>query len=569
MPLARFSPMNPARSTSGRRSRSRRRPPSTARPRPARRRKSRRGSDIAARSSCSTTSTPPTPAMASRRRWRCRPPSTPGPTAAASSTPGGSDQGRQTKQRAGQPARRGRCSRLDKLAPGAIGSRPARRTECPVPPGAGPGGPGELDPPAIDREGRDRLKRAFAALEPVPTETAVEGYARTAPRRDPGEARRPRRDPTTSSTPRSKLKPPPPARRWPRSAPACSASAAAITRRSSRSSRPGSTTWRATRLALDVRLGAAVRGIVRALRGSEAETDAFRRARTLRGSDRPEAQAGAPWRSARTLDAPPPHADPEAWDLLGEAALGLETRRGASRLVAGSAPIGRSNVHQPAEAARLRLRAGAILYQAGDYAGADALLTRRLDRPRRRPVAAQGRAAPRPGPRPGHRGRSGTDGRAGYVAALRDVVRAFPDDPRTAEARWLLGGVEADDGQRGRGAGALASRSPPATRAGSPRGWPSPMHYLPRRSTSCGSATTPARSANFREASAFLRESTQPATDPSAVTEIDLATARLDLTPGAGRPELARSLCDRLAHAAGSPEQHARARVCSTPSRWR
>ena len=43
--------------------------------------------------------------------------------------------------------------------------------------------------------------------------------------------------------------------------------------------------------------------------------------------------------------------------------------------------------------------------------------------------------------------------------------------------------------------------------------------------------------------------------------ELDLASARLDLTPGVGRPELARSLCDRLAHAAGSPEQHARARV--------
>ena len=43
--------------------------------------------------------------------------------------------------------------------------------------------------------------------------------------------------------------------------------------------------------------------------------------------------------------------------------------------------------------------------------------------------------------------------------------------------------------------------------------------------------------------------------------DLDLAAARLDLTPGVGRPELARSLCERLAHQAGSPAQHARARV--------
>ena len=48
------------------------------------------------------------------------------------------------------------------------------------------------------------------------------------------------------------------------------------------------------------------------------------------------------------------------------------------------------------------------------------------------------------------RGRALEEGRPGatraaYLAALRDLSRAYPDDPTTAEGRWLLGAAEAED----------------------------------------------------------------------------------------------------------------------------
>ena len=299
----------------------------------------------------------------------------------------------------------------------------------------------------------------------------------------------------------------------------------------------------------------------------EAEADAFRRARALRGSNRPEAREALS-NLARTLDEPPPHADPEAWDLLADAALGLGDAPRASRLDVSGAERART-LGRPEEAARLLLRAGAILFQVGDYAGADALLGRAWDVPKAgpaRPKAGLLRALAR--------GRALADNqpgatRAGYLASLRDLIREYPDDPTTPEARWLLGEAEREDGRL---AEAIAARWK-AIPVGHARWLASRLAIAAENQRELdelriGDDSTALRS-NFRDAVAFLRESARQATAAADLTELDLASARLDLTPTVGRPELARSLCDRLAHQAGSAEDHARARVLRLRSRWR
>jgi tetratricopeptide (TPR) repeat protein len=412
-----------------------------------------------------------------------------------------------------------------------------------------------LDPDASPA-GRVRLAKALAALDPVPTESSVEGFARllraeTLARlgdlvRAEGELEA-----------AEKMKPPPPAgplaevrtrilttrRRYREAIQAIDASGLDEVARAA--------------MAVEVRLAQRSNESSGSAR-RDAEADAFARAKLLRGSDRPEARE-ARAHLARALDGPPPHSDPEAWDMLGESALTLGDAARASRLVAEGADRADS-LHHPEEAARLRLRAGAILFQSGDYAGADPLLGRAFESPAGgpwRPRAAMLRALARG--RALTENRPGAD-RTGYVAALRDAIRAFPDDPATAEARWLLAAVEAEDGRVSEAISLWRSIPPGHPRWLSARLAVTAENQRALDDLRAGDDTTALR-ARFRDAAAFLRESSRQAVDPSDIVELDLASVRLDLTPGVGRPELARSLCDRLAHAAASPAQLARARV--------
>ncbi len=349
------------------------------------------------------------------------------------------------------------------------------------------------DRAALDRERSpesiDRLRRALAAIDPVPSEPAIEGHARLlraevlARLGETGRA-----DEELDAA--SKLRPP--------------VSAAALAELRARVLRLRRRYEEAVRavdsagldgvvrdaLVLEIRLDQRSGESSRYAR-ADAEADAFRRAKTLRGSDRPEARQALA-ALARAVEEPPAHADPEAWDVLGEAALGLGDSARASRLVAAGADRAAA-LHQPAEAARLRLRAGAILYQAGDFAGADPLLTRAWDDPQAGPWRARAGML-----RALARGRAveespGKVGRAGYVAALRDVVAAFPTDPQTVEARWLLGRAELEGGRPAE-ARRSGGRSRPAMPDGCPRGSRRPSRTCASW-TSSASATTRTRSA--------------------------------------------------------------------------
>ena len=403
--------------------------------------------------------------------------------------------------------------------------------------------------------GRDRLRRALAAIDPMPTESAVEGHARLL-RADVlarlGELDRAEEELDATA----RLKSPP-------SGPELAEVRTRILlgqRRYNDAVKAidgaGIDTVARDALAVEVRLAQRLDGLSGPAR-IDVESDAFRRARTLRGSSRPEARA-ALRHFARALDEPPPHAEPDDWDLLADAALGLGDAPRASKLVVAAAERART-LGRPEEAARLLLRAGAILFQGGDYAGADALLGRSWDAPKPNPTRpkagllralARGRALADP---------SGAS-RSGYVAALRDLIREYPDDPNTPEARWLLAEAERDEGRTAE-AVALWKAIP----AGHPRWLASRLAIAAENQREVddlriGDDATTLRD-RFREAVAFLRESAQRATVAADVTALDLAAARLDLTPTVGRPELARSLCDRIARQAGSAEDHARARV--------
>ena len=410
--------------------------------------------------------------------------------------------------------------------------------------------------------GREHLRKSLAALEPMPTESAVEGHARLL-RADVlariGDLNRAEEE--LDATARLKPAPPGP-------------EVAEIRTRILLGQRRYIDAIRAIdgagldnvardALAVDVRL-AQRSDTTSASARTEAEADAFRRARTLRGSNRPEARA-AMNHLARSLDEPPPHAEPDDWDLLGDAALGLGDAPRASTLVVRGAERART-LGRPEESARLLLRAGAILFQTGDYAGADALLGRAWDVPRPNPVRPKAGLL-----RALARGRAQADRqpgatRAGYLASLRDLIREYPDDPATPEARWLLGEAEREDGRLAE-AIALWKAIPVAH----PRWLASRLAIAAENQRELdelriGDDATAIRS-RFREAGAFLRDSTRQATAAPDVAELDLAAARLDLTPNVGRPELARSLCDRIVHQAGSAEDHCAGRGSCGSSR--
>ena len=194
----------------------------------------------------------------------------------------------------------------------------------------------QADRAGLDSDGRDRLKKSLAAIDPIPTESAVEVHARLL-RAEVlarlGDLERAEGELDAAA----KLTPPPPAmmmaeirtrillgqRRYGEAIRAIDAAGLDPVERDA--------------LGLQVRLAQrtdSLSGVERI----DVETDALRRARSLRGSSSIEARRALN-DLARALDGPPPHAEPEAWDLLGEAAA-----RGSATppAPAGSSPRGPS-----------------------------------------------------------------------------------------------------------------------------------------------------------------------------------------------------------------------------------
>src|SRR5262249_24954054 len=142
---------------------------------------------------------------------------------------------------------------------------------------------------------------------------------------------------------------------------------------------PGSRDALAIRLLLTQRAGTAS-----ATERSAAESALFERLARMRATGRPEVRAVLV-EVARRLVEPDSSQGPEAWDAVAGGGVALGDLNRASRLEARAAARAEELGH-PDEAARLRVRAGAYLYQAESYAEADVLLTRVFDNPRAGPA---------------------------------------------------------------------------------------------------------------------------------------------------------------------------------------
>jgi hypothetical protein len=410
-----------------------------------------------------------------------------------------------------------------------------------------------LEPP---EKGRDRLKRAMVALDPTPTEEAVAGYARLLRGEVLGRLGELDKAEEELEAAAAMKSPAPPE--------ALTEAKVTVLRERHRYNQAIKVIEESTLdpiarsgLAVSVRLAERTNG--RSVQDrDDAEVDALARARTLRGSSRPEARLALN-ELARTIDRPSRRADPEDWEILADGALGLGDWKRASRLAEAGGDRATS-LGYPDESARLRFRAAGMLFQADDYRGADALLGRIVADAKGGALRAKagmlralarGRAL---------RTRQAWIGRDGYGQALRDQLRDFPDDPASNEARWLMGELEGEDG-RAEPAIALWKAIPP----GHAR-WLAARLAIAEENQRAIDETRDGESsgvvrARFRDAAAFLRESIRLATDSTQVLDLDLASARLDLTPGLGRVELASSLTDRLTRQSGTPEQRARART--------
>jgi hypothetical protein len=324
------------------------------------------------------------------------------------------------------------------------------------------------------------------------------------------------------------------------------------------------TLWRAR-----VRL-AEYLGTARISARDAAEAALFADLKALRGSTRPEARATLA-AAAASLPEPGPTQAPDAWDLLADGAAALDDPARAGVLERKAAEkadaIGRKD-----QAAAFRLRAGAFLYRAEKFAEADPLLTRVAEDPSAGPARARagllralarGRALAL-----GHPGASEAD----YAAALKYQVATFPDDPSASEARWLLGRLRLAESDRD-GAVALWGAIP----HGGPRWLESRveiagvhLHDLELQRLH-GDREAVAR--KMEDARSFLAKALGQAEGEIERNEILLASARLELTPGLGRPEEVRRVWEQFQRTAARPDQRDRARrlelvALAASNRW-
>jgi tetratricopeptide (TPR) repeat protein len=312
-----------------------------------------------------------------------------------------------------------------------------------------------------------------------------------------------------------------------------------------------------SRLALRVRVGLDERVARPAGPQREAaETALFRDLKTLRTAGGSEARVGL-LAAAAAVGEPGPSQDPEAWDLLADGALVRgDSERAGSLEVRGAdraAALGKVRL-----ASEMRLKAGAALFQAGQFASADPLLSRVAQDPQAgdlRPRAGLLRAL-----NLGRALATSTPGAssAAYGEALRYQTRTFPADPTAGEARWLLGKLRLAESDRAE-ALALWSGIP----HGAPQWLDSRREIARLRQEDLdtrrigGDADAIAR--QLADTRRFLDECQNQARgdEPS---ELLLARARLELTPGVGRPDEARDAAERVLRSATRPAQRDMAR---------
>jgi hypothetical protein len=291
----------------------------------------------------------------------------------------------------------------------------------------------------------------------------------------------------------------------------------------------------------------------------DLDGEAFRISERFRGVNRPEARRGL-MELARAIDEPGPDVAPDWWDLLAEGYLRLGDVVRAGRLE-GKGGDRAELAGQAEKAAALRYKAGAYLFEAGKFAEADRRLTQVVDQP-----AAPRDLKARAGMLRGlARGRAlaahdPDSSRSSYLSALEAQVREFPRDLATGEARWLLGQIRLGAG-RPEDAMPLWSGIP----HDHARWLESRLLIVDRLREAVEdqriNRDSAAVNAKMEAARNSLRAAIDEASEGPELVALNLALARLELTPEAGRPPVALEACDRVLKLAAKPEQHRAARL--------
>ena len=289
------------------------------------------------------------------------------------------------------------------------------------------------------------------------------------------------------------------------------------------------------------------------------DADAFRVAMSLRGSNRLEARRGL-IELAREIDQAPAAGSPDWWDLLAEGHLGLGDSTRAGRLLAKGADRALA-MGQAEQAATLRFKGGACLYEAGKFTEAERLLAQVVDL-KTASRETQARAGMLRALALGRAVATGLPeaSRDAYLGSLENQIRSFPEAASSGEARWLLGRIRWNAGRRDE---AVALWS--GIVHGHPRWLESRLEVAGLLREEVEEQAVNHDSAAIKSKLDYARESLntarREAIEGSEAIAIDLCLARLELVPGVGGGNEALSACDRLLKGAARPDQHRQARL--------
>ncbi len=256
---------------------------------------------------------------------------------------------------------------------------------------------------------------------------------------------------------------------------------------------------------------------------------------------------------------PDPRLGAIAWDILADAYEAAGDSIKASALEERAAVRAEDSRH-PDQAIGYRLKAGALLFRAGRFLEADAVLSRITKQQTPEYASLQAKA---------NLLRAMSLGRAvalklpgasasTYKGLLESQIKEFPKDPGTDEARWLLGDLVLAEGQRDR-ASALWSAI----------GVKSKRWLQARRAVAAFELATlaegdftadPAKARSiFHRATEFLDRSIQEAPNEAASTELLLDLAMINLAPEIHNADDAREIADRVGRSSITNAQRSRA----------
>ena len=283
------------------------------------------------------------------------------------------------------------------------------------------------------------------------------------------------------------------------------------------------------------------------------EAAVFQTAAKAKSEHEPEARALIT-ELARAVDTPGKDQTADDVDLLASGALALGDRNRAARLEEDAARRA-ENANAHPLAAALRLKAGALWFQTGDFARAEAILSRVADDPDagvNRPRASLLRVLALGRARPAGNSANANDANSKLRAALESHIKAFPADPTSDEARRQLADI-----LLARGEIEPAKQTLTAIEHGRP-------HWVDSRRTLAKLARDEIEAARitadpvgldrlFQEARRFLNSAAAKASTPEETRAIKLERVALELLPDGGRGDEALSLCRQLLAAPAEP----------------